>query len=36
VFRSDDIVRLYEKWFGEMGKPSPALILMYAISAIPE
>jgi glutamate/aspartate transport system substrate-binding protein len=36
VFRSDDIVRLYEKWFGDMGKPSPVLILMYAISAIPE
>ena len=36
LFRSDDIVRLYEKWFGDMGKPSPALILMYAISAIPE
>ena len=36
VFRSDDIVRLYEKWFGDMGKPSAALILMYAISAIPE
>ena len=36
VFRSEDIVRLYEKWFGDMGKPSPALILMFAISAIPE
>jgi ABC-type amino acid transport substrate-binding protein len=36
LFRSQDIVRLYEKWFGEMGKPSPALILMYAISALPE
>ena len=36
VYRSPDIVRLYEKWLGEMGKPSPALILMYAISAIPE
>lgn len=36
LYRSDDIVRLYEKWFQDMGKPSPALILMYAISAIPE
>jgi len=36
VFRSEDIVRIYEKWFSDMGKPSPALILMYAISAIPE
>jgi glutamate/aspartate transport system substrate-binding protein len=36
LFRSEDIVRLYEKWFGDMGKPSPVLVLMYAISAIPE
>jgi ABC-type amino acid transport substrate-binding protein len=36
LYRSQDISRLYEKWFSEMGKPSPALILMYAISAIPE
>ena len=36
LFRSDDIVRLYEKWFADMGKPSPVLILMYAITAIPE
>jgi glutamate/aspartate transport system substrate-binding protein len=36
LFRSEDIVRLYEKWFGDLGKPSPALVLMYAISAIPD
>jgi glutamate/aspartate transport system substrate-binding protein len=36
LFRSEDIARLYEKWFGALGKPSPALILMYAITAIPE
>jgi glutamate/aspartate transport system substrate-binding protein len=36
LFRSDDIVTIYEKWFGELGRPSPALILMYAITAIPE
>ena len=36
LFRSEDIVRLYEKWFSDMGKPSPVLALMYAISAIPE
>jgi glutamate/aspartate transport system substrate-binding protein len=36
LFRSEDIARMYEKWFGALGKPSPALILMYAITAIPE
>jgi glutamate/aspartate transport system substrate-binding protein len=36
LYRSQDIVRIYEKWFGDMGKPSAALILMYAITAVPE
>lgn len=36
MYRSQDIVRMYEKWFSDMGKPSPALVLMYAITAIPE
>jgi glutamate/aspartate transport system substrate-binding protein len=36
LFRSEDIARMYEKWFGALGKPSPALILMYAITAIPD
>jgi glutamate/aspartate transport system substrate-binding protein len=36
LFRSEDIARMYEKWFGALGKPSPALVLMYAITAIPD
>jgi glutamate/aspartate transport system substrate-binding protein len=36
LFRSEDVARIYEKWFGALGKPSAALILMYAITAIPE
>jgi len=36
VFRSDDIVRIYEKWFGDLGRPTIALQLMYVISASPE
>lgn len=36
LYRSEDIARIYEKWLGDIGKPSPALMLMYAITAIPE
>jgi len=36
LFRSEDIVRIYDKWFGDLGKPTVALVLMYAISAVPE
>ena len=36
LFRSDDIVRIYEKWFGDIGKPSAALLMMYAITPVPE
>jgi glutamate/aspartate transport system substrate-binding protein len=36
LFRSEDIVRIYEKWFGDIGKPSAALLMMYAITPVPE
>jgi glutamate/aspartate transport system substrate-binding protein len=36
LFRSEDIARIYEKWLGDIGKPSVALMLMYGITAIPE
>jgi glutamate/aspartate transport system substrate-binding protein len=36
LFRSDDIARIYMKWFGEIGRPSPVLVLMYAITALPD
>jgi len=36
LFRSEDIARIYDKWFGDIGKPSLALMLMYGITAIPE
>jgi len=36
LFRSEDIARIYDKWFGDIGKPTVALVLMYAISAVPE
>ena len=36
LYRSEDIVRIYDKWFGEFGRPSIALQIMYAITVVPE
>jgi glutamate/aspartate transport system substrate-binding protein len=36
LFRSEDIVRIYSKWFGDIARPSVALLMMYAITAVPE
>jgi glutamate/aspartate transport system substrate-binding protein len=36
IYRSGAIGTIYAKWFGALGKPSPALILMYAIQGLPE
>jgi glutamate/aspartate transport system substrate-binding protein len=36
VYRSGAIGAIYAKWFGSMGKPTPALILMYALQGLPE
>jgi ABC-type amino acid transport substrate-binding protein len=36
LYRSGAIGTIYAKWFGGLGKPSPALVLMYAIQALPE
>jgi glutamate/aspartate transport system substrate-binding protein len=36
IYRSGAIGTIYAKWFGALGRPSPALILMYAIQALPE
>src|SRR6058998_1613780 len=35
LYRSDEIVRIYEKWFRVLGRPSPALVLMYLLNAVP-
>ena len=36
LYRSGAIGTIYAKWFGAFGRPSPALILMYAIQGLPE
>jgi glutamate/aspartate transport system substrate-binding protein len=36
IYRSGTILDLYGRWFGPLGAPSPLLIAMYAIYALPE
>src|SRR5262245_33297740 len=36
VYRSGAIGAIYNKWFGALGKPTPALVLMYALQGLPE
>jgi len=36
LYRSGGVLQLYERWFGALGKPSPALQAMYLLNALPE
>lgn len=36
LYRSGGIVQIYDRWFGALGKPSPALQAMYLLNALPE
>jgi hypothetical protein len=35
TYRSGAIGAIYSKWFGALGKPTPALVLMYALQDCP-
>jgi ABC-type amino acid transport substrate-binding protein len=36
LYRSGDVLRVYERWFGQWGAPSALTIGMYAIEGLPE
>jgi ABC-type amino acid transport substrate-binding protein len=36
LYRSGDILRTYNAWFGQFGKPPAALLIMYGMNALPE
>jgi glutamate/aspartate transport system substrate-binding protein len=36
VYRSGAIRTIYAKWFGALGRPTPALLLMYSLQGLPE
>jgi glutamate/aspartate transport system substrate-binding protein len=36
LYRSGEIMQIYGRWFGKLGKPGNLLIAMYALHALPE
>jgi ABC-type amino acid transport substrate-binding protein len=36
MYRSGEVVKVFEKWFGSVGQPTPALLSMYLLQATPE
>lgn len=36
LYRSGDIAQIYDRWFGPLGKPSPALQAVYLLNGLPE
>jgi ABC-type amino acid transport substrate-binding protein len=36
LYRSGGVVPIYDRWFGSLGKPSPALEAMYLLNGLPE
>ena len=36
LYRSGDVLQVYGRWFGKLGRPSGVLLAMYAIYALPE
>jgi len=36
LYRSGDVMSIYDRWFGAFGKPSPAIQAMYLLNGLPE
>jgi glutamate/aspartate transport system substrate-binding protein len=36
LYRSGEIMQIYGRWFGKLGKPGNLLVAMYALNALPE
>lgn len=36
LYRSGEVLQIYSRWFGKLGKPGNLLVAMYALNAIPE
>jgi ABC-type amino acid transport substrate-binding protein len=36
LYRTGDVLGIYERWFGRMGKPSGLLVAMFTLNALPE
>jgi ABC-type amino acid transport substrate-binding protein len=36
LYRSGDVLKIFDRWFGSLGQPTPALIGMYLMNGTPE
>ena len=36
LYRSGQIVQIYDRWFGKLGKPSEFIAMVYLLNALPE
>ena len=36
LYRSGDILAIYDRWFGSLGKPGDAIVAMYMLNGLPE
>lgn len=36
LYRSGQIMEVYERWFGKIGKPSPLIFALYMLNGVPE
>jgi ABC-type amino acid transport substrate-binding protein len=36
LYRSGEVLKMFDKWFGSIGQPTPALLGMYLLQATPE
>jgi ABC-type amino acid transport substrate-binding protein len=36
LYRSGEVLKIFQRWFGKLGDPSPPLAAMYLMNAIPE
>ncbi|MFT5781683.1 MAG: ABC-type amino acid transport substrate-binding protein [Pseudomonas sp.] len=36
LYRTGEVLKIYEKWFGQFGKPPTPLLTMYGMNALPE
>jgi ABC-type amino acid transport substrate-binding protein len=36
LFRTKQIIEVYDRWFGKLGKPTPITVAMYVLNGLPE
>jgi ABC-type amino acid transport substrate-binding protein len=36
LYRTGEVLKIFERWFGKLGDPPPALVAMYLMNSIPE